>query len=59
VRAQQVPAGLFAHLSLFGAVTAGRDTGDLAFERQHLAEHARLLAAACRALGAAAVEVRA
>lgn len=57
VRAQQVPAGLFAHFSLFGAVTAGRDSGDLAFERQHLAEHARLLAAACRALGASAVEL--
>ncbi|MFF1614675.1 hypothetical protein ACFVYA_43525 [Amycolatopsis sp. NPDC058278] len=57
VRAQQVPAGLFAHFSLFGAVTAGRDAGDLAFERQHLAEHARLLAAACRALGASAVEL--
>lgn len=57
VRAQRVPAGLFAHFSLFGAVTAGRDSGDLAFERQHLAEHARLLAAACRTLGASAVEL--
>lgn len=57
VRAQPVPAGLFAHFSLFGAVTAGRDSGDLAFERQHLAEHAGMLAAACRALGASAVEL--
>ncbi|MEV6826803.1 hypothetical protein [Amycolatopsis sp. NPDC051102] len=57
VRAQQVAAGLFAHFSLFGAVTAGRDSGDLAFERQHLAEHAGLPAAACRALGASAVEL--
>ncbi|MGW5717850.1 hypothetical protein ACWEVP_16915 [Amycolatopsis sp. NPDC003865] len=57
VRAQRVPAGMFAHFSLFGAVTAGRDSGDLAFERQHLAEHAGLLAAACRALGASAVEL--
>jgi hypothetical protein len=57
VRAQQVAEGLFAHFSLFGAVTAGRDTGDLGFERQHAAEHARLLAAGCRALGATAVEL--
>ncbi|SEC35929.1 hypothetical protein SAMN04489727_3469 [Amycolatopsis tolypomycina] len=57
VRAQRVPAGLFAHFSLFGAVTAGRDSGNLAFERQHLGEHARLMAAACRALGASAVEL--
>lgn len=57
VRAQHVPAGLFTHFSLFGAVTAGRDSGDLAFERQHLAEHAGLMAGACRALGASAVEL--
>lgn len=52
VRAQRVAAGLFAHFSLFGAVTAGRDTGNLAFERAALAEHARLVVAGCRALGA-------
>ncbi|MFJ7216752.1 hypothetical protein [Amycolatopsis sp. NPDC098790] len=52
VRAQRVPTGLFAHFSLFGAVTAGRDTGNLAFERAALAEHAELVVAACRALGA-------
>lgn len=57
VRAQPVPAGLFAHFSLFGAVTAGRDTGDLEFERQHVAEHARLMVAGCRALGATAVSL--
>jgi hypothetical protein len=57
VRAQPVPAGLFAHFSLFGAVTAGRDTGDLGFERQHVVEHARLMAAGCRALGATAVSL--
>jgi hypothetical protein len=56
-RAQQVAEGLFAHFSLFGAVTAGRDTGGLEFERQHAAEHVRLLAAGCRALGATAVEL--
>jgi hypothetical protein len=48
---------LFAHFSLFGAVTAGRDTGNLAFERAALAEHARLMAAGCRALGATAVSL--
>ncbi|WP_410669236.1 hypothetical protein [Amycolatopsis sp. cmx-4-68] len=57
VRAQPVPAGLFAHFSLFGAVTAGRDTGNLDFERAAVAEHARLLAAGCRALGATAVSL--
>jgi hypothetical protein len=58
VRAQRVEAaGMFAHFSLFGAVTAGRDTGGLGFERQHVAEHARLMAAGCRALGASSVEL--
>ncbi|MEU0797126.1 hypothetical protein ABZ342_44290 [Amycolatopsis sp. NPDC005961] len=57
VRAQPVPAGLFAHFSLFGAVTAGRDTGDREFERAALAEHARLMVAGCRALGATAVSL--
>jgi hypothetical protein len=59
VRAQRVDgARLFTHFSLFGAVTAGRDTGSLAFERAALAEHARLMAAGCRALGATAVSLR-
>ena len=58
VRAQRVGGpGLFAHFSLFGAVTAGRDTGNLGFERRHTVEHARLMAAGCRALGASAVEL--
>jgi hypothetical protein len=58
VRAQRVDgAGMFAHFSLFGAVTAGRDSGDLAFERAALAEHARLMAAACSSLGAGAVSL--
>jgi hypothetical protein len=57
VRAQPVPAGLFAHFSLFGAVTAGRDEGNLAFERAALVEHARLMVAGCRALGATAVSL--
>ncbi|WIX97800.1 hypothetical protein QRX60_27330 [Amycolatopsis mongoliensis] len=57
VRAQRVAAGLFAHFSVFGAVTAGRDEGNLGFERAAVAEHARLMTAACRALGATAVSL--
>ena len=59
VRAQRVDGpGLFAHFSLLGLVTAGRDTGDLRFEREHVAEHARCLVAACRALGAVGIELK-
>ncbi|MEU8633859.1 hypothetical protein AB0C38_16925 [Amycolatopsis sp. NPDC048633] len=58
VRAQRVDgAGMFAHFSLFGAVTAGRDTGGLEFERAAALEHARLMTAGCRALGATAVSL--
>lgn len=47
VRAQLVDAaGRFAHFGLFAMVSAGRDTGDLAFERHHVVEHVRYLAAA-------------
>ncbi|MGV9298600.1 MULTISPECIES: hypothetical protein [Amycolatopsis] len=52
VRAQPPGPGLFAHFSLFAAVTAGRDRGSLAFEREHLVEHARFLTTAVRAAGA-------
>jgi hypothetical protein len=46
VRAQRFDGpGSFAHFSLFGAVTAGRDTGNLAFERQHAVEHVHLTTA--------------
>lgn len=48
VRAQRFEgAGRFAHFTLFGAVSAGRDRGSLAFERQHFAEHMDFLRAAC------------
>ncbi|MEU5264356.1 hypothetical protein [Amycolatopsis sp. NPDC021455] len=58
VRAQHFDRpGRYAHFSMFGAVTAGRDTGNLEFERQHAAEHVRLIVAGCRALGASAVEL--
>lgn len=48
VRAQLFEgAGRFAHFTLFAAVSAGRDRGSLAFEREHFAEHVALLRAAC------------
>ncbi|MET9627603.1 hypothetical protein ABZX92_09075 [Lentzea sp. NPDC006480] len=48
VRAQVFEgAGRFAHFTLFAAVSAGRDRGSLAFERQHFAEHIALLREAC------------
>lgn len=52
VRAQRFdgPAS-YAHFALLGRVSAGRDTGDRAFERTHAVEHLRYLA---RALGAGA-----
>ncbi|MFD2471917.1 hypothetical protein [Amycolatopsis silviterrae] len=52
VRAQPPAPGLYAHFSLFAAITAGRDRGSLAFEREHLVEHARFLTDAVRAAGA-------
>ncbi|MFD5827798.1 hypothetical protein [Lentzea sp. NPDC060358] len=39
--------GRFAHFTLFALVSAGRDRGSLAFERQHLAEHVAFLREAC------------
>lgn len=51
VRAQQVRgAGRFAHFGLLGLASAGRDTGDLAFERQHVATHARYVMSVALAL---------
>jgi hypothetical protein len=38
--------GLLAHFGLLGMVTAGRDTGDLEFERRHAVEHLRYVATA-------------
>jgi hypothetical protein len=47
VRAQMFDGpGMFAHFGLLGMVPAGRDTGDLAFERRHAVEHLRYLATA-------------
>ncbi|MEV0383600.1 hypothetical protein [Nonomuraea sp. NPDC050643] len=59
VRAQHVAgAATYAHFTLFALVSAGRDTGDLAFERQHAAEHLAVLTAAVRACGVAEPEVK-
>jgi hypothetical protein len=47
VRAQLFTApGRSAHFGLLGVVTAGRDTGDLAFERRTAVEHLRYVAEA-------------
>jgi hypothetical protein len=47
----------FAHFTLFALVTAGRDTGDLAFERAHAVEHVTFLADALRAAGSSSTRV--
>jgi hypothetical protein len=58
VRAQhQSGGGMFAHFSLFGLVTAGRDEGSRRFERQAVAEHVRWAARALTAAGLAGLEV--
>ncbi|TWP46506.1 hypothetical protein FKR81_35680 [Lentzea tibetensis] len=48
VRAQVVDgAARFAHFTLFGRVSAGRDTGNREFERANLVAHMRFLAQVC------------
>ena len=50
VRAQHFDApGMSAHFELFGFVSAGRDVGGLAFERENLAAHLRFAADAVAA----------
>jgi len=50
VRAQQIArAGNFAHFSLLGLVTAGRDDGGHQFEREAVAEHVDAVTAGLRA----------
>jgi hypothetical protein len=51
VRAEPARPGYFAHFSLLGLVTAGRDDGGHRFEREAVAEHARALAAGLLAAG--------
>jgi hypothetical protein len=58
VRAQRFDAPRsFAHFSLFGAVTAGRDVGNHAFEVEAMVEHIRTLAAIVIGAGAERVLV--
>jgi len=57
-RAQQFGGPIsFAHFQLLGVVTAGRDTGSHAFERQHLIEHFRFAVGGLAATGASHVEI--
>ncbi|MEH1128643.1 hypothetical protein [Micromonospora sp. CPCC 206061] len=57
LRAQRFE-GASAHFSLLGLVSGGRDTGDLVFERTHIAEHLAYLVEALRAAGAREIDVR-
>jgi hypothetical protein len=57
VRVQQAQPGYFAHFSLLGLVTAGRDEGGHRFEWQSVAEHARALAAGLTAARFARIQL--
>jgi hypothetical protein len=58
VRAQRFDGPLsFAHFSLLGLVTAGRDTGHHAFETESLRQHIQMLAAVVERLGYGSVRV--
>ncbi len=57
-RAQQVSGPVsFAHFQLLGAVTAGRDTGGHAFERDSAVAHLGFAAAGLRRLGASRIRL--
>ncbi|WP_157547927.1 hypothetical protein [Nonomuraea candida] len=59
VRAQRFEGAVsYAHFTLFALVTAGRDPGDLEFERRHAAEHLAVLTGAVRACGVPDAEAR-
>jgi hypothetical protein len=59
VRAQRFEGpGMSAHFQLFALVTAGRETGDRSFARQHVAEHLRFAARGLTAAGAQRVQFR-
>lgn len=58
VRAQQIArAGNFAHFSLLGVVTAGRDDGGHRFEREAVAEHVAAIAAGLKTVPFAAIQL--
>lgn len=50
-------ANSFAHFTIFGMVTAGRDRGDLTFERASATEHVKTMVDGVLACGGADVEV--
>jgi len=57
-RAQQFSGPVsFAHFQLLGAVTAGRDTGSYAFERDAVTTHLGSAAAGLRRLGASRIRL--
>jgi len=58
MRAQQFAGQAFAHLTLLGVVTAGRDTEDRTFERLHAVEHVRVAVDAVQAGVGSRAEVR-
>jgi hypothetical protein len=58
LRAQPQPAELLPHFTVLGLVTAGRDRGNLGFERSALPEHLDALCVAVRAITPAPVEIR-
>lgn len=58
VRAQRFAGpARFAHFTLLALVSAGRNTGNLDFERRHAVEQLRIWADAMRAVGAAGTRV--
>jgi hypothetical protein len=57
LRAQRFPAPYQAHFTLFGMVTAGRDTGDRRFETQALTEHLRFAIGLLAEAGAQEIQV--
>ncbi|MGI5215798.1 hypothetical protein [Plantactinospora sp. CA-290183] len=58
IRAQRFSgAGRFAHFGLLALVTAGRDTGGLAFERRYAVEQLDILCAALEGAGAGTVDI--
>jgi hypothetical protein len=57
LRAQRFPAPYQAHFTLFGMVTAGRDTGGRRFEIKALTEHLRFAVDVLRGAGAGEIQV--
>ena len=47
----------FSHFQIFGLVSAGRDTGDLGFEREAFAEHIAFVCAVLQRLAVSTIEV--